>query len=99
MFEMILINNSSERDKYPADPNHIFLTQGASPAIQHILQLIISNNNIGIMIPIPQYPLYTATLSLYNVNPIPYYISEENDWRLDFKELDESFMKARKKGL
>src|SRR5438270_2531755 len=51
------------------------------------------------MIPIPQYPLYTATLSFYNGKPVPYYLCEENDWGLDVKELDESFIKAKKKGL
>ncbi|CAH1762162.1 13787_t:CDS:10, partial [Entrophospora sp. SA101] len=88
-----------ERDGYPTDPNNIFLTQGASIAIQHVLQLIISNDNVGIMIPIPQYPLYTATLSLFNGNPVPYYLDEDNGWKLDIKELDESFVEAKKKGL
>ena len=26
------------------------------------------------MIPIPQYPLYTASISLYNGTPVPYFL-------------------------
>ena len=36
--------------------------------------------NDEIMIPIPQYPLYTASISLFNGTPVPYYLDEENSW-------------------
>ncbi|CAG8545973.1 1232_t:CDS:2 [Paraglomus occultum] len=88
-----------ERDGYPADPNLIFLTQGASQGIQNVLQLIISHSNVGVMIPIPQYPLYTATLALYNGKPVPYYLNEEQDWGLDIAELTSSLAQARSKGV
>ncbi|KAJ9054958.1 alanine transaminase [Entomophthora muscae] len=47
------------------------------------------------MIPIPQYPLYTATLALFDAKPIPYYLDEGNDWALDIQQLRENLHKAR----
>jgi aspartate/methionine/tyrosine aminotransferase len=42
-----------KRDGYPADPNHIFLLNGASDGISMALNIMISNSNDGVMIPIP----------------------------------------------
>ncbi|CAG8502168.1 2564_t:CDS:2 [Dentiscutata erythropus] len=88
-----------ERDGFPSDPNNIFLTQGASTGVQNVLQLIIADSNVGIMIPIPQYPLYSATLSLFDAQPVPYYLNEEENWSLDISQLTSSLSKARDKGL
>ena len=35
------------------------------------------------MIPIPQYPLYSAAISLYGSKEVHYYLDEENGWALD----------------
>jgi aspartate/methionine/tyrosine aminotransferase len=51
------------------------------------------------MIPIPQYPLYTATLTLFNAQPVPYYLNEEDDWGLDISQLTSSLSAGRSKGL
>lgn len=40
------------------------------------------------MIPIPQYPLYTAALTLYGGTPAPYYLDESSGWQLDISELE-----------
>merc|ERR1719233_1586828 len=45
------------------DIGSIFLTDGASPAVKTALSLLINNRNDGVLIPIPQYPLYSATLT------------------------------------
>lgn len=34
------------------------------------------------MIPIPQYPLYSATIPMYNGSAIPYYLNEESQWNM-----------------
>jgi Aminotransferase class I and II len=49
------------RDGYPAYPGNIFLTNGASNAIAMILQGLLASNNDAVMIPIPQYPIYSGT--------------------------------------
>ncbi|KAJ3331721.1 hypothetical protein HDU76_002384 [Blyttiomyces sp. JEL0837] len=89
----------SERDGFPADPEKIFLTAGASPGVQLVLQSIISHSNVGIMIPVPQYPLYTASIGLFQGQVVPYYLDEENDWGLSVAELSRSLQAARAKGI
>ncbi|KAG0231842.1 hypothetical protein BGW42_008591 [Actinomortierella wolfii] len=88
-----------ERDGYPADPNMIFLTQGASAGVQLTLQMIAENPNVGIMIPIPQYPLYTATLSVLHAKAVPYYLDEAKEWGLTLEELQRSYDEAAKNGV
>ncbi|KAI8989375.1 pyridoxal phosphate-dependent transferase [Pilobolus umbonatus] len=87
------------RDGYAADPENIFLTQGASEGVQRILQIITQNNSTGIMIPIPQYPLYSATLSLVDAAAVPYYLNESKAWGLEVKDLKLSVDEARAKGV
>lgn len=43
----------------------IFVTDGASVAVRLCLNAVIRNSNDGILVPIPQYPLYSASISLY----------------------------------
>ncbi|KAI7892744.1 pyridoxal phosphate-dependent transferase [Mucor mucedo] len=87
------------RDGYAADPENIFLTQGASEGIQKIIQMLTHNTKSGIMIPIPQYPLYSATLSLVDAAPVHYYLEEKEDWGLSRAELQKSVDEARNNGV
>ncbi|KAG0055065.1 hypothetical protein BGZ83_009701 [Gryganskiella cystojenkinii] len=89
----------AERDGYPADPSKIFLTQGASAGVQLTLQMIVEHNKVGIMIPIPQYPLYTATLAVLDAQPVPYYLDESKGWGLTTQELQRSYDEAAKNGI
>ncbi|KAF7726678.1 hypothetical protein EC973_008552 [Apophysomyces ossiformis] len=88
-----------ERDGHPADPNTIYLTQGASPGVQTLLTILTQNEKSGIMIPIPQYPLYSATLSLVGATPVPYYLEEESGWSLDVSKLKTLIAEARANGV
>lgn len=56
----------------PIDHNNIFLTGGASGAVMMVLRIIIAKENDGVLIPIPQYPLYSAAISLYNGKQVGY---------------------------
>jgi aspartate/methionine/tyrosine aminotransferase len=46
------------------------------------------------MIPIPQYPLYSAALSLCNGVQVPYYLEEDKHWSMDVAELERSLKKV-----
>lgn len=48
------------------------------------------------MIPIPQYPLYSATLSEFGLEQIGYYLNEDNKWALDISELERAFGKSKR---
>ena len=50
------------------------------------------------MIPIPQYPLYSAAMSLYGGTPCPYYLDEESGWQLDIKELERAIESTKAQG-
>ena len=50
------------RDGIRADAEAIYLTDGASKGVQTALRILLSGPDDGIMIPIPQYPLYSATI-------------------------------------
>lgn len=88
-----------KRDGIPADKEKIILTDGASKGVQSVLTLLLKNPNDGLMIPIPQYPLYSATLTLYGGQQIGYYLDENNSWQLNEKVLIESIENAKKKGV
>lgn len=82
-----------------ADPNRIFLTDGASEGARHILNLLISDDSDGIMIPIPQYPLYSATIKAFGGVQVNYYPDEESGWAFDKSMLEESLQAAQNDGV
>ncbi|GAA97564.1 uncharacterized protein L969DRAFT_91476 [Mixia osmundae IAM 14324] len=88
-----------ERDGHKADPEKIYLTAGASAGVSNIMQLMIASPNDGVMIPIPQYPLYTAALALNNAQPIRYYLQEEKQWSPDVEGLKQVISEARASGI
>ncbi|XP_038069914.1 alanine aminotransferase 1-like [Patiria miniata] len=82
----------------PSNPNDIILSAGASEGIRCVLKLLVSGKGkerSGVMIPIPQYPLYSATLAEIDAIQINYYLDEANAWGLDVAELQRSIDKAR----
>ena len=88
-----------ERDGIEADPEAIYLTDGASKGVQTALRILISGPQDGIMIPIPQYPLYSATITLYEGKQVGYYLDEGRDWKLSLAMLEESLQEARRYGV
>ena len=71
---------------YLTNPPYILIyacRYSATASVDRILNLIISNPNVGIMIPIPQYPLYTATIAKLNAHAVPYYLCEKEQWGLN----------------
>ncbi|KAI6651384.1 tyrosine aminotransferase [Oopsacas minuta] len=88
-------NYISYRDNCQADFRNIFLSDGASKIIFNIISCIAKVQDdipSGILIPIPQYPLYTACLSYFGIVPIPYFLDEDNDWGLSMDELQEALV-------
>lgn len=86
------------RDGYPSDPDSIFCTTGASEGVKALLQILISAPNVGIMIPIPQYPLYTATIAVNGGKMVPYYLNEIDNWTMSAEQLQQQYDKAKAEG-
>uniref|UniRef100_A0A9J7Y5Y7 alanine transaminase n=1 Tax=Cyprinus carpio carpio TaxID=630221 RepID=A0A9J7Y5Y7_CYPCA len=82
----------------PSDPDNIYLTTGASDGIVTILKLLTAGEGrtrTGVMISIPQYPLYSASIAELGAVQINYYLNEEKCWSLDISELQRSLQAAR----
>lgn len=83
------------------DPNNIYLTTGASGGIKRIMSMLLNGQKekkpAGFMIPIPQYPLYSATISEYNAEKIGYYLDESNFWSLRIEELERAYQESLEK--
>ena len=92
-------NFIAERDGIEADPEAIYLTDGASKGVQTALRILISDPSDGIMIPIPQYPLYSATLTLYEGKQVNYYLDEAHNWKLSHAMLEMSLQEAKRYGV
>lgn len=81
----------ADRDGHKTDPENIFITDGASSGVKMLLQTLISSPTDGVMCPIPQYPLYSASMTLLQGQLVGYYLNEENGWSMDLPELERSY--------
>lgn len=87
------------RDGIPSDWQNIILSAGASGSIKAILALLrcpVDGKRPGVMVPTPQYPLYSATIAEFDMAQIGYYLDESKNWGLDINELQRSIDEARK---
>jgi len=80
-------------------PEDIFITNGASPGIKNVLQALIADPMDGIMIPIPQYPLYSASITLLNGQQIGYFLDESSGWQFNPSEARRSLAQAKSEGV
>lgn len=87
------------RDGVQADSNNIYITNGASEGVRTAFTMLIRNSNDGILIPIPQYPLYSALITLNGGKQVNYYLDESKNWGLDPKDLRDRIAKAKKEGV
>lgn len=99
------LTRTLDRDGYPSNPNHIFLTGGATPGVALFIQMLIkpvTPNNpdpSGILIPLPQYPLYSATLAAYSGTVLPYYTDEAKGWSTSPDEVRAALAHAKERGV
>jgi alanine transaminase len=83
----------------PAEPEDIFMTNGASAGINMMLNALVADSSCGVMIPIPQYPIYSATIDLLGGQKVGYYLNEANGWELNMEELERSLQEATEQGI
>eukprot|EP00924_Labyrinthula_sp_SR-Ha-C_P003728 maker-scaffold_3-snap-gene-3.0-mRNA-1 protein AED:0.05 eAED:0.07 QI:0/0/0.33/1/0/0/3/1486/505 len=87
------------RDGHPADPSKIFITNGATTAINIVLQILIQKPSDGILIPIPQYPIYSALIELLGATQLTYYLQEQKAWGVSLDDVKRSVEEAKAKGV
>lgn len=85
-------------DGFPRfDVDSVFLGNGVSELITMTLQALLDNGD-QVLIPAPDYPLWTASTSLAGGTPVHYLCDETNGWQPDIADL-ESKITARTKAL
>ena len=65
----------------------IFIGNGVSELIVMAMQGLL-NNDDEVLIPAPDYPLWTAAVALSGGNPVHYACDEENQWFPDLKDME-----------
>ena len=98
-FRQIVADFISKRDGHTAYPGNLFLTNGASSAIELVLTTLIASDLDAVMIPIPQYPIYSALIAKLGGRQVGYYLDESNNWAVSEEELKARFNQALDEGL
>lgn len=79
------------------DIDDIFLGNGVSELIVMSMQALL-NNEDEMLIPAPDYPLWTAAVSLSGGKPVHYLCDEENNWEPSIEDI-ESKITSRTRGI
>lgn len=91
-------NFIERRDGFPANKDNIYLCAGASSGVNTLLNIICAGPETGVLVPIPQYPLYTATLDILGARCVPYYLKESHAWGTDIAIIKKAYDKAVSEG-
>ncbi|HBX36886.1 MAG TPA: aminotransferase [Pseudohongiella sp.] len=69
------------------DIDDIYLGNGVSELIVMAMQALL-NNGDEVLVPAPDYPLWTAAVSLAGGNPVHYICDEQADWFPDIADIE-----------
>ena len=70
-----------------ADVDDVFIGNGVSELITMTLQAFV-NNGDQILVPAPDYPLWTGAVSLSGGDPVHYRCDENNGWMPDLEDIE-----------
>ena len=65
----------------------VFIGNGVSELISMVLQAFVDDGN-EILIPAPDYPLWTGAVTLSGGTPVHYRCDEDNDWMPDLEDIE-----------
>jgi len=83
-----VVHHYQLQEGFPAlDIDDVWLGNGASELIQMALQALV-NDGDEVLIPIPDYPLWTAVTNLAGAKPVHYRCDEDDDWNPDLEDLE-----------
>jgi alanine transaminase len=79
---------NSGDDTFPAAvANDIVLTDGSSTGVRMMMTALLDGAKDAALIPIPQYPLYSALLTLMDATAAPYNLRESEGWAMPIADL------------
>jgi len=70
-----------------AEVDDVFIGNGVSELITMVLQTFIDDGN-EILVPAPDYPLWTGAVTLSGGTPVHYLCDEENGWAPDLADIE-----------
>eukprot|EP00911_Craspedida_sp_UC1_P001317 UC1_evm2s995 len=89
----------SQRDGYPARPDDVYVTNGASAAVCRVFTALLRDTSDAVLVPRPQYPLYSASVTLHGGTMVSYALDEEAGWQTNVEQLRAAVSSARDKGM
>lgn len=63
------------------------------------MQVLCAGPKTGILVPIPQYPIYSASLSLLDARCVPYHLDESKKWGVNWHLLEAAYDSAKSEGI
>lgn len=83
-----VVHNYQLQTDFPSvDIDDVWLGNGVSELISMALQALL-NNGDEVLIPLPDYPLWTAVTNLAGGAPVHYLCDEDNGWNPDLEDLE-----------
>jgi alanine-synthesizing transaminase len=70
----------------PFGPDDVYLGNGVSELITMVMQALLDEGD-EVLIPAPDYPLWTAMTSLGGGTPVHYHADEQNGWQPDLEDI------------
>ena len=81
-----VVQHYEERGVAHLDGDYVWLGHGVSELITMTMQALLDNGD-EVLIPSPDYPLWTASVALSGGRPIHYRCAEDNDWEPDIEDI------------
>jgi alanine-synthesizing transaminase len=83
-----VVHNYQLQDGFPEiDVDDVWIGNGVSELISIALQALLDNGD-EVLIPVPDYPLWTAVTNLAGGVPVHYRCDEQNEWNPDLADLE-----------
>jgi len=95
--EPAIVQHYQNRGILDLEPNDVYLGNGVSELIPMTLQALCETDD-EILVPMPDYPLWTASVALSGGKPVHYLCDEENNWYPDLEDI-KSKITSRTKGI
>ena len=92
-----IVQHYQNRGILDLEPNDVYLGNGVSELIPMTLQALCETDD-EILVPMPDYPLWTASVALSGGKPVHYLCDEENHWYPDLEDI-KSKITSRTKGI
>jgi alanine-synthesizing transaminase len=81
-----VVQHYQDRNIHGVDIDDVWLGNGVSELIVMSLQALL-NNGDEVLVPMPDYPLWTASVSLCGGTAVHYRCDESNDWQPDLDDI------------